>query len=146
MTTNKSHPNTEYADLACIAKYANDHIVLHTADRCVVGQSSQVLGKEAVLAKELELIRLTGNTLVMEVQDVMDNDYFGTVLTAYFLPISARGFSNTALLHRLDDRPMPAPRLTTASGSRSFHRSTKQQYAPQAGALPLGDQLLERPS
>jgi hypothetical protein len=85
MTTNKSYPNTEtlraiYADLACIAKYADDHIVLHTADRCVVGQPSQVLGKEAVLAKELELIRLTGNTLVMEVQDVTANDYFGTVL------------------------------------------------------------------
>jgi hypothetical protein len=85
MTTNKSHPNTKtlhaiYADLSCIAEYADDNVVLHTADRGVVGRPSQVFGKEAVLAKELELIRLTGNTLVMEVQDITANDYFGTVL------------------------------------------------------------------
>jgi hypothetical protein len=85
MATNKSHPNAEtlhaiYADLACLAKYADDNVVLHTVDRCVVGQPSQVFGKEAVLAKELELSRLTGNTLVMEVQDIRANDYFGTVL------------------------------------------------------------------
>jgi len=85
MTTNKSHFNTEtlraiYADLSCIAEYADDNVVLHTAERGVASQPSQVFGKEAVLAKELELIRLTGNTLVMEVQDITANDYFGTVL------------------------------------------------------------------
>jgi len=76
MTTNKSHFNTEtlraiYADLSCIAEYADDNVVLHTAERGVASQPSQVFGKEAVLAKELELIRLTGNTLVMEVQDIV---------------------------------------------------------------------------
>ena len=85
MTTKKSHPNTEtlraiYADLSCIAEYADDNVVLHSADRGVASQPSQVFGNEAVLAKERELIRLTGNTLVMEVQDIRANDYFGTVL------------------------------------------------------------------
>jgi hypothetical protein len=85
MTTRKSHPNTEtlraiYADLACVAKYADDNVVLHTADRCVVGQPGQAFGKEAVIARELELIRLAGNTLVMDVQDITANDHFGTVL------------------------------------------------------------------
>jgi hypothetical protein len=85
MTTSKSHPNTEtlraiYADLACVAKYADDNIVLHTADRHVVGQPGQAFGKEAVIAKELELIRRTGNTLVMEVQEITANDHFGAVL------------------------------------------------------------------
>jgi hypothetical protein len=45
MTTNKSHPNAEtlraiYADLSCIAEYADDNdaddnVLLHTADRGV---------------------------------------------------------------------------------------------------------------
>lgn len=85
MSMTHSHPNTKtlhaiYADLACIAEYADDDIVLHTADRGASGRPSQVLGKEAVLAKELELIRLTGNTLVMDVQDITANDHFGAVL------------------------------------------------------------------
>jgi ketosteroid isomerase-like protein len=85
MTTNKSHANTEtlraiYADLARIGEYADDNIVLHTAERGVAGQPAQVFGKEAVIAKELELIRRTGNTLVMEVQEITANNHFGAVL------------------------------------------------------------------
>lgn len=85
MITTTVHPNVEslrqiYADLSCIAEYADDNIVLHTAERVLAGRPAQVVGKEAVLAKELELIRLTGNTLVMDVQDIIANDHFGAVL------------------------------------------------------------------
>ena len=69
-----------YADLACIAEYADDNIVLHTANRGDPELPSPILGKEAVLAKELELIRLTGNTLVMDVEEIIANAYFGAVL------------------------------------------------------------------
>jgi hypothetical protein len=69
-----------YTDLSCIAKYAAEDIVLHTADRGAFGGPAQVVGKQAVLAKELDLIRLTGNTLVMDVQNFTANDHFGAVL------------------------------------------------------------------
>jgi hypothetical protein len=79
------HPNVEilqaiYADLSRIAEYADDCIVLHTADRRIPGRVTMVVGKDAVLAKELELIRLTDNTLTMDVRDIIANDYFGAVL------------------------------------------------------------------
>lgn len=85
MTLRNTHPNIEilrtiYADLTCIAKYADEDIVLHTADRDIPGGAKRVVGKEAVLAKELDLIRMTENTLVMDVQDIIANDQFGAVL------------------------------------------------------------------
>lgn len=69
-----------YADLGCIAEYCDDDVVLHTADRGASGGPAQVVGKKAVLDKELELIRLTGETLHMDVQHIVANDYFGAVL------------------------------------------------------------------
>lgn len=82
MTT---HPNIEmlrtiYADLSCIAEYADDDMVLHTADREISGRSKHAIGKKAVLAKELELIAMSNNTLVMDVQNIIANDHFGAVL------------------------------------------------------------------
>lgn len=79
------HPNIDvlraiYADLRCIDQYSDEQIVLHTADRGISGGPAQVVGKAAVLAKELDLIRLSGNTLVMEVHDIIANDYFGAVI------------------------------------------------------------------
>ncbi len=79
------HPNIDrlraiYADLRCIDRYSDDNIVLHTADRGASGGPAQVVGKAAVLAKELDLIRLSENTLVMDVQDIIANDHFGAVL------------------------------------------------------------------
>jgi len=79
------HPNVEilrtiYADLTRIAEYVDDDVVLHTADRDIPGRATRVVGKEAVLAKELNLIRLTDNTLTMDVRDIIANDYFGAVL------------------------------------------------------------------
>ncbi|TCV92378.1 SnoaL-like protein [Luteibacter rhizovicinus] len=79
------HPNivtlrAVYADLRCIGQYSDDQIVLHTADRGASGGPAEVTGKEAVRAKELDLIRLSGDTLVMDVQNIIANDYFGAVL------------------------------------------------------------------
>lgn len=81
----RAHPNIEtlraiYADLSCIDAYCANDVVLHTADREIQGRPAQVTGKKAVHAKELELIAMTGNTLVMDVQDITANDHFGAVL------------------------------------------------------------------
>lgn len=80
-----AHQNVEtlrhvYADLRTIDRYCDDDVVLHTADRGASGGPAQVVGRRAVLDKELELIRLTGDTLVMDVQSVAANDYFGAVM------------------------------------------------------------------
>lgn len=78
-TGTSAHPNvkilrTVYADLTRLGEFASDDVVLHGA----VG--GDYAGKEAVAAKEDELIRLTGNTLLMDVQHITANDYFGAVL------------------------------------------------------------------
>ena len=80
-----SHPNVAtlsvvYADLRRIAEFCDDDVVLHTADRGASGGPAQVVGKKAVLDKELDLIRLTSETLHMDVQHIIANDYFGAVL------------------------------------------------------------------
>jgi len=77
------HPNVEtlravYADLARIGEYTSDDVVLHAAER---GPADiRHVGRQAVAAKEEELIRLTGDTLVMEVEEITANDHFGAVL------------------------------------------------------------------
>ncbi|NUU34584.1 nuclear transport factor 2 family protein [Pseudomonas sp. C2B4] len=80
-----NHPNVKilraiYKDLSCIDIYVDDDVVLHTADREIPGHVAKIIGKNAVLAKELELIELTQNTLVMDVQSIIANDHFGAVL------------------------------------------------------------------
>ena len=80
-----THPNIEilralYADLSSIDKYADDNIILHTAAREIPGHTTRIIGKKAVLEKELELIRLSNDTLLMDVQDIIANDHFGAVL------------------------------------------------------------------
>jgi ketosteroid isomerase-like protein len=92
-----THPNIEilrtiYADLTRIAEYADDGVVLHTADRDIPGRATRVVGKEAVLAKELDLIGLTDNTLTMDVHDIIANDHFGAVLG--FLRVRLNGKAN----------------------------------------------------
>lgn len=76
------HPHVEilryiYADLTRLEDYASDDMVLHAAERTADGD---YVGKQAAVAKEHELIRLTGGTLVMDVEHVVANDYFGAVL------------------------------------------------------------------
>jgi hypothetical protein len=70
---------TIYADLSRIADYCDDDVVLHTADRGASGGPTEIVGRKAVLDKELDLIRLTGKTLHMDVQQIIANDYFGAV-------------------------------------------------------------------
>lgn len=77
------HRNVEilraiYADLTRIGEYASDDIVLHAAERDLV--DGRYVGKQAVVAKEQELLHLTGNTLVMDVEHLVANDHFGAVL------------------------------------------------------------------
>lgn len=83
MNPTRDHPNIEilrtvYEDLTRLGKFCSDDIVLHAAApgpgdaRCV--------GKASVMEKERELIRLTGDTLVMDVQGIIANDHFGAVI------------------------------------------------------------------
>ncbi|UQA58678.1 nuclear transport factor 2 family protein [Polyangium aurulentum] len=80
------HPNVEtlraiYADLTRLGDHAADDIVLHTAERelCIDIAGRRAVGKEAVVAKEIDLIRATGGTLVMDVEHITANDHFGAV-------------------------------------------------------------------
>lgn len=80
-----NHPNVKilnaiYKDLSCIDKYVDEDVVLHTADREIPGHVTKIIGKNAVLAKELELIELTQKTLVMDVESIIVDDHFGAVL------------------------------------------------------------------
>lgn len=85
--TATTHPNVQtlraiYADLTRLGEYAADDMVLHTAAREVSSDvtAGRIVGKEAAVAKERELIRLTGGTLVMDVEHIAANDHFGAVL------------------------------------------------------------------
>jgi pyridoxine 4-dehydrogenase len=79
------HPNvamlrTVYADLTRLRDFAAEDVVLHAAERETPGGVKRVVGRDAVDEKERALIAMTGGTLVMEVQHIVANDHFGTVL------------------------------------------------------------------
>jgi hypothetical protein len=79
-----SHPNVEmlreiYADFGLLAKFASDDIVLHASGSRGI-MTGDYVGKQAVLAKEMELYRRSGGSLVLTADDVVANDYFGVVL------------------------------------------------------------------
>lgn len=87
MSTNENHPNVRtlravYADLTRLGEFAADDMVLHSAEREVVTDpaAKRIVGKKACVAKERDLIRITGNTLVMDVEHIAANDHFGTVV------------------------------------------------------------------
>jgi hypothetical protein len=78
------HPNVAvlraiYADLTRISEYVDDDVVLHAAERDIPGAVPIYTGARAVLDKEIDLIRRTAGTLVMDVDFIAANDYFGTV-------------------------------------------------------------------
>jgi ketosteroid isomerase-like protein len=84
MFDRKPHPHVEmlraiYADFSLLAKYASDDIVLHAAGSRGI-MAGDYVGKQAVLAKEMELFRRSGGSLAMTVQDIIANDHFGVVL------------------------------------------------------------------
>ncbi|NGO79716.1 ester cyclase [Streptomyces sp. YC504] len=80
-----THPNALklrelYADLSRIGEFVHDDVVLHPATRAVDPAVGDQVGREAVVEWERELLGATGDTLVMNVQDITANDQFGTVL------------------------------------------------------------------
>ncbi|MDC3959114.1 nuclear transport factor 2 family protein [Polyangium jinanense] len=86
MNTTAIHPNvrmlrTLYANLARIGEFVTDDMILHKADRAFFrdAMAGRVVGREAAVAHERELIALTGNTLVMDVEHITANDHFGAV-------------------------------------------------------------------
>jgi hypothetical protein len=83
--SNSAHPNAStlravYSDLARMGEYVADHIVLHKALRDTDAGNGVCVGREAVVAHELALIDMTGGTIMMDVQHIVANDYFGAVL------------------------------------------------------------------
>ncbi|MGW2663056.1 nuclear transport factor 2 family protein [Nocardia tengchongensis] len=68
-----------YSDLSRIADHVAEDVVLHAAERGLDETTTVCAGKQAVLDKELGLIRATGGTLVMDVESITANDYFGAV-------------------------------------------------------------------
>jgi ketosteroid isomerase-like protein len=82
--TNGEHPNVAvlraiYTDLTRIAEYVDDDVVLHAAEQDIPGAVPICRGTQAVLDKEIDLIRTTAGTLVMNVDFIAANDYFGAV-------------------------------------------------------------------
>jgi len=88
----KPHPHVEmlraiYADLSLLTELASEDFVLHAAgprDIMPVGSrgimTGDYVGKRAVLARETELFRRSGGSLVMTPGDIVANDHFGAVL------------------------------------------------------------------
>ncbi|MRG97049.1 nuclear transport factor 2 family protein [Polyangium spumosum] len=70
-----------YADLTRIGEFAADDMVLHRADRAFYREAAagRVVGREAAVRHERDLIRSTGGTLVMDVEQIVANDHFGAV-------------------------------------------------------------------
>jgi ketosteroid isomerase-like protein len=78
------HPHVEmlraiYADLSLLTEFASEDIVLHAAGSRDI-MTGDYIGKRAVLARETELFRRSGGSLVMTPGDIVANDYFGAVL------------------------------------------------------------------
>lgn len=81
----KLHANVEtlravYKDLTRIAEFADNDIVLHKADRSSCRSLSMIIGKLAVRNHQLDLIEHSRQTLYMDVQEIVANDHFGSVL------------------------------------------------------------------
>ncbi|ATL25619.1 hypothetical protein [Streptomyces formicae] len=68
-----------YADLRTIGRYCAPTIVVHPAHhtRCDTGT---LLGLDAATAHEQALFNLTNNTVVMELEYVAANDYYGVAI------------------------------------------------------------------
>jgi hypothetical protein len=80
MSRATEHPNVEvlravYADLTRLGEYARADMVLHPAEPGGQG----IVGREAAVAKERDLIGRTDGTLKMDVEHIAANDYFGAV-------------------------------------------------------------------
>jgi hypothetical protein len=83
--TTQIHQNVDtlravYADLSRIGEYVTEDVILHKAVPGADASDSLAIGKDAVVAHESALIEATGGTLLMDVQHIVANDYFGAVL------------------------------------------------------------------
>lgn len=67
-----------YSDLTRMIDFTSEDVVLHQADRKL--GTPPVTGRQAVHEHELTLIALTGNTLLMDVENIIANDHFGAVM------------------------------------------------------------------
>jgi ketosteroid isomerase-like protein len=68
-----------YADFSLLEKFASEDIVLHASGSRDI-MTGDYVGKQAVLAKEMELYRRSGGSLVMATDHIVANDHFGAVL------------------------------------------------------------------
>lgn len=78
------HPNVErlravYADFGLLETYAAEDMVLHAGGSRGI-MAGDYVGRKAVLAKEMELYRRSGGTLVITLDHVVANDHFGAAL------------------------------------------------------------------
>jgi hypothetical protein len=81
MKNQREHPHVAilravYADLTSISDHSDDEVVLHPANR----KLPDVIGKENVRTHETDLIQLTARSLLMDVESIIANDFFGAVL------------------------------------------------------------------
>lgn len=84
MSERRPHPYAEmlraiYEDFGLLQKFASEDIVLHTGGARDIFAGDYV-GKQAVLAREMELYRRSEGSLVMTADHIVANDYFGSVL------------------------------------------------------------------
>src|SRR5262249_50786190 len=68
-----------YSDFSLLEKYAGDDIVLHAAGSRDI-MTGDYVGKQAVLAKELELFARSGGTLALVVDHIVANEHFGVMI------------------------------------------------------------------
>ncbi|MBP2327567.1 ketosteroid isomerase-like protein [Kibdelosporangium banguiense] len=84
MVDRTPHSNVEllravYADFRLLNEFARQDMVLHAAgSRGIL--TGDYVGKQAVLARVLELYRRSGGSLVLSADDIVANDHFGVVL------------------------------------------------------------------
>jgi ketosteroid isomerase-like protein len=95
-----THPNAEalreiYADLTSIGDYCAEDVVLHPATRSVDPAAVDVIGREAVQQWEIDLVASTADTIAMDVQTIVANDHFGTVLGTLSAAFGASRFAQS---------------------------------------------------
>ncbi|RJQ66985.1 nuclear transport factor 2 family protein [Pseudonocardiaceae bacterium YIM PH 21723] len=67
-----------YADLSRMASYLHEDAVLHPAGHATDPQPRR--GRDVVIAHVQAFVRATEDTLVMDAEEIIANDYFGAVL------------------------------------------------------------------
>ncbi len=80
-----AHPNVAilkslYKDLTTIAAYTTEDVILHPWLRAADPSASDVVGRKAVVAWEEAFVTAAKGTLQMEVEHIVANDNFATVL------------------------------------------------------------------